>query len=133
MRRDKDDEQWQEAKKIVFARDKSCRVIQVLTAVEFLILQKNAGIMLNRFDPAHVFGVGSYPKLIYDINNIVKLNRYSHECLDTMRCPIDGNPITKEEKRVWWERIIGTQMYESLLNKLKEKEDGRIEGSSDKD
>jgi hypothetical protein len=133
MRRDSNDEQWQEVKKLVFARDTCCRLVKVLTAREFLVLQRNAGFMLSRFDPAHVFGVGPYPKLVYDPENIVRLNRYSHECLDTMKSPIDGTCITKEEKRAWWERIIGTEMYESLLNKLKEKEDGRAEGSSCKD
>ena len=133
MRRDKNDEQWQEAKKIVFARDSHCRLIEVLSAREFLILQRKAGIILSRFDPEHVFGAGAYPKLIYDTDNIVRLNRFSHTKLDNVCSPITGDCITYEERQSWWERIIGTDMYLSLLNKLKENEDGRAEGSCNQD
>jgi len=130
-KRGSDDLQWQELKKIVTERDVQCKLIAILTAKEFLILQKNGGKYINRCDPAHVFGVGPFPKLCYDVDNVYLINHYSHSRLDNMCSPIDGSPMTKEEKRTWWIKIIGREKYISLLNKLRSDEDGRVEGNQD--
>ena len=117
-KRGKDDVKWQEVKKAVYARDRVCRLILILTAKEFIILQSNAGIQLHHCDPAHVFSVGANPKeeLVYNPLNIVKLNRYSHTNLDSMRNPLNGDMITYEDRENWWKRIVGTEIYTELLN-----------------
>ena len=69
---------------------------------------------MSRCDPAHVFGVGPYPHMCYNQKNVVLLNRYSHECLDSCRDPIRGTPISREERDEWWKKIVGEELYECL-------------------
>jgi hypothetical protein len=116
MRRDKNDKRWADLVKLISSRDKTCRLIRTLSYREFIILQRNAGILLARCDPAHVFGVGSHPKdeLIYNPKNVYLLNRYSHEMIDNCKNPITGINITKEERELWWIRIIGDTKYKEL-------------------
>lgn len=119
MRRDKNDLQWQKVKEEVRARDKNQdRLLRVLTVKEALLLQKRAPrIQLEKLDAAHIWPVSIYPDLMYDKNNVVLLNRYSHENLDNMRDPITGDSITYEERQAWWERIANGQ-WQKLLNVL---------------
>jgi hypothetical protein len=128
-RRDKNDLEWMEVKKKVWDRDSHCRLIEVLSMREDLILQKSARNMLSKCDPAHVFGVGAHLKLCYDVDNVYKINHWSHTMLDSMHNPIDGSSINHDEHEQWWIRIIGLKMYDTLLDRLKEDKDG----SSDQD
>ena len=106
-RRDSNDKQWQEVKKQVHLRDKDvCRLMKVLTLVEFATLTKNAHQLVNILDPAHYLAVSYAPSEVYNVNNICLLNRYSHEHIDNCRSPINGKPITVEERQVWWTRIL---------------------------
>jgi len=117
MRRDKNDLEWKNLKIKVTKRDKSCRLLRVLTAKEMCLLLRLApGYLLNRLDHAHVFGVGRFPHCIYNAQNVVLLNRYSHHNLDECRHPITGLFITKEEVEQWWKRIVGEERYEQLYN-----------------
>jgi hypothetical protein len=120
MRRDKNDLEWQEVKRIVTKRDnKSCRLLKILSAREGFLLQKKAPAgLLNRLDHAHCFPASVYTKLIYLEKNIVLLNRYSHHMLDDCCNPITGELITYEERQKWWERIVGTDIYQYLLNEV---------------
>ncbi len=114
MRRDAKDKHWQDVKKEVLKRDKNCRLCKVLSAREGLILKENAGIRISMCDPAHFLPVSTHPELLYDVNNIYIINRYSHDNLDNCRCPLTGKPITKEERDNWWKRIIGEETYTNL-------------------
>jgi hypothetical protein len=62
-----------------------------------------------------VMGVGAYPHMVYLDENIVMLNRFSHDCLDNCRSPVTGKPITRQERDGWWQRIVGTEPYQHLL------------------
>jgi hypothetical protein len=118
-KRTNEDIRWQEVKEQVFKRDKGCcRLLRIVSARDFLILQKNARGALKLLDPAHVFAVGSHPELCYEIDNVVVLNRFSHECLDSCKDPITGERITFEERELWWEKILGRISYSLLKNKL---------------
>ena len=118
-KRSQDDAQWQSLKKAIRLRDGHCRLVSILTAKEFLILQKNAGRQLSICDPAHVLSVGGHEKLCYDQDNVVLLNHYSHSMLDSCRNPLNGDMIKKEERDSWWIRIIGKPLYDILLEKMK--------------
>ena len=110
MRRDKDDAQWQKLKEEVRTRDKGDRILRVLTVKEALLLQRKAPrIQLEKLDAAHIFPVSIYPDLIYNKNNVILLNRYSHGMLDDMKHPITGDTISYEERQAWWERLAGNQ------------------------
>ncbi len=111
MRRDKNDIRWQQVKDEVRSRDKNQdRLLRVLSVKEALVLQRKAPrIQLEKLDAAHIFPVSIYPDLLYDKNNVVLLNRYSHENLDNMKHPVTGGRLTYEERQGWWERIAGCQ------------------------
>lgn len=83
------------------------------------ILKKEGGFLLKTIDLAHVFPRSGYPFLKYDEENIVALNRYSHSCLDTMRDPVTGEPITKEQHKLYWIYIVGIERFTRLEEKIK--------------
>lgn len=116
MRRDSSDQKWKAVKDLVRKRDRNKdRILRVLTVKEALILQKNApSVMLKKLDAAHIFPVSLYPDIMYDDHNIVTLNRYSHEALDSLRDPITGLPLTYEERQEWWKRIAGEDQWHTL-------------------
>jgi hypothetical protein len=122
MRRDKNDLEWKSVKKLVTLRDKGiCRLIKVLTAREGLKLKSIANFnLISRLDHAHIFPVSEYPYLMYDIKNIVLLNRYSHHNLDECKDPITNKLISYESRQNWWLRIIGKETYQYLENKILE-------------
>jgi len=127
-RRDSSDERWKALKEKVSKRDKRCRLMKILTAQEYLILRKKAPAkLLERWDHAHVIGVGSHPHMCYNEKNVVLLNRYSHENLDNCRNPLTGEPITREERDDWWRRIVGDTIFEELLEYARRSENGREE------
>jgi hypothetical protein len=118
VRRDKNDLQWQKLKEEVRTRDKGDRILRVLTVKEALLLQRKAPrVQLEKLDAAHIFPVSIYPDLVYDKNNVVLINRYSHENLDNLRHPVTGDVITYEERQGWWARLAGKQ-WQKLLNRL---------------
>lgn len=107
MRRDSNDAEWKKVKEIVSKRDNNmCRLIRILTYKEALILKKNAGSFINRLDHAHFISVSQDSSIMYDENNICLLNRYSHSNLDSCRDPITGDPITLDQVKDWWIRIL---------------------------
>lgn len=112
------DIQWQNVYTLVHKRDKEyCRLKLVLNREELLELNKNPVSLLNQLDVAHVVPRSSSKTLYYDLDNLVLLNRVSHSWLDTYKNPINGKPITKEERDMWWKRIVGEQHF----NKLQER------------
>ena len=109
MRRDSNDKEWTRVKKEVSDRDKGVDTIwKCLNLKEALILKKKGGVLLEKKDPAHIIAVSENENIMYEPCNIVTLNRYSHEMLDSFRDPVDGHNITKKEAVNWWLRILGT-------------------------
>jgi hypothetical protein len=80
-------------------------------------------------DRAHIFSAASYPKLIYNVNNIVSLHRYIHQRMDEYRNPLTGEQISDMNFHFyWWWRIKNAKVedytsdldYEDLLrNEIK--------------
>jgi hypothetical protein len=92
----------------------TCRLLSRLTILEEHDFNQNANFLKKKLDAAHVFGKNAYPHMRYMLDNIVILNRISHNWLDICKSPINGKPITKEERAQWWKRIIGASLYETL-------------------
>lgn len=114
MQRDNKDPKWAKLKERVNKRDKTCRLAAKLSAKDYLVLQKKAGRYMFALDCAHVFSVGGFPHMLYEVKNVVLLNRYSHTLLDDYKHPIYGSPLTKEEHTEWWIKIVGKTRYEEL-------------------
>ncbi len=114
MRRDKNDKAWATVKSAVDKRDgNTCRLVRILSVGDMYALKKNAGNRLNILDPAHIYPVSLSTDIMYEPANLVKLNRYSHDMLDSMKDPITGQHITKDEVYRWWRKIAGNdQWYE---------------------
>ena len=124
MRRASNDKEWNRVKKEVSARDKGVdRIWKCLNLKEALILKKKGGVLLEKKDPAHIIAVSENESIMYEACNIVTLNRYSHEMLDSFRDPVDGHNITKKEAVNWWLRILGTdkRQYNDFMELLKSK------------
>lgn len=106
-------EKWAIIKEKVFKRDGyMCRLIMCLTFNELGILENKVGRMI--IDPAHIFKVGSHPHIKFIPEYIVTLNRYSHNMLDSGKCPLTGKIINQEEVETWWRRIVGNKLYNIL-------------------
>ena len=62
--------------------------------------------------------------MCYDEDNIISLNRYSHENLDSYRDPITGKSITREEVNKWWVRLLKAYppQWESFISKKYDEE-----------
>lgn len=119
-RRDSNDAEWKKTKRIVSKRDKGvCRLMMVVSAGEGLLLKRNSQGMLSVLDPAHYLPVSIRPDLCYDPDNIVLLNRYSHNMLDYSRSPITGEFIDSSETKAWWKKILqgNTKQYKALQDK----------------
>lgn len=124
MRRDSNDKEWTRVKKEVSDRDKGVdRIWRCLNLKEALTLKKKGGVLLEKKDPAHIIAVSENENIMYEACNIVTLNRYSHEMLDSFRDPVDGHNITKREVAQWWLRILGTdkKQYNDFMELLKSK------------
>jgi len=121
LRRDKNDTNWQTLKKEVLKRDRtSCQLMKVLTAQEMGVLKHLAPpYLLKVLDPAHYYPVSTHPHLIYTKENVYTLNRYSHEHLDNCENPLTGEPITFEERDLWWKRLIGINRMVELSSLIK--------------
>lgn len=116
------DEKWQKVKEQVESRDKGqCMLSNKLSYEEKKIIYKEMGAFLFNApnDPAHVFGKGAYPHMKYDVDNIVTLNRVFHSRLDHYFHPLTGKSINKNEHEMWWRRIVGNKLYDTLLERSK--------------
>ncbi|MFA5760064.1 MAG: hypothetical protein WC942_12045 [Clostridia bacterium] len=112
------DNQWENVYTLVHKRDKEyCRLKLILSIEELKELNQNPISLLNQLDVAHVIPRSASKNLYYDLDNLVLLNRISHSWLDTYKNPINGKPIKKEERDMWWKRIVGEQHF----NKLQER------------
>jgi hypothetical protein len=92
---------------IVRERDGGCRLLKLLSLEEVSEWKRNQNGLGGILDVAHVFGKGAFPWMRYDDKNVVTLNRFSHNCLDAGKSPINGKQITDAQRNAWWQRIIG--------------------------
>jgi hypothetical protein len=88
-------------------RDGGCRLLRLLSAEEVSEWQRNQNGFGGILDAAHVFGKGAFPRMRFDEKNVVTLNRFSHSCLDNGESPVNGKKITDEQRKQWWQRIVG--------------------------
>lgn len=101
------DAQWELVREAVLRRDRyQCRLLAILPPAEAAQLCANSGGHHKLVDCAHIKARSTHPQLKYEISNIVALNRYSHSCLDTGRCPVSGRRLTPEEVEQWWQKIL---------------------------
>jgi hypothetical protein len=103
-------------------RDRGCRLLEVLSSEEMAEWQKNQNGLGGILDAAHVFGKNAFPWMRFDEKNVVTLNRFSHNCLDNGKSPIDGRTITDDQRRLWWQKIAGDDW--EYLNLLSRRWDG---------
>jgi hypothetical protein len=88
-------------------RDGGCRLLIILTAGELAEWEMNHNGLGGILDTAHVFGKAAFPWMRFDERNVVTLNRFSHDCLDRSKSPVNGNMLTDCQRKVWWQRIVG--------------------------
>ena len=115
------DDRWERVREIVLKRDsyECCLMNLVNYYDDYLLMVKNGGSYIKIIDVAHVLSRSTYPKLKYEPDNLVCLNRYSHSLMDTSCDPITGEPITFVETMSLWVDILGKSQYNRLLQLLK--------------
>lgn len=101
------DYRWEDLKKEIIIRDQSCLFIKIATYEELKILEKIEGWWLQKFvDGAHIISRAEAPFQIYNINNVILLNRYIHSCLDKFINPLTNEFMGIEGKALWFTRIM---------------------------
>ena len=123
QRRSSNDPQWSQTKMLVDKRDhKLCRLMRCITVVESKLLKVGSPKTIDR---CHIFKASVFIDHIYNIKNIVSLQRYIHHRMDNYENPLDGTPIDLNETWYWWYRIYMTNTekydkdidYELILRK----------------
>jgi hypothetical protein len=103
-------------------RDGGCRLLKLLLPDEISEWNKNQNGLGGILDVAHVFSKGAFPWMRFDKKNVITLNRFSHGCLDNGKSPVNGKAITDEERKLWWQRIIGDDWeYLNLRSRCRER------------
>ena len=126
MRRDSKDAAWAKVKRTIYSRDNdSCRLIKTLSVSDMMALKRNAGQRIGVMQPAHIYPVSLMPEIMYEPENLITLNAYSHSMLDSMRDPITGKNISKSEVYKWWEKIAGKSQWRNLGILIEEKKHER--------
>lgn len=107
MRRGVDDKEWQDLKKRVRARDKTCRCCAVLTPTEAEIFKQSKPYIpwTHILDCAHRHPVSTHLDEAYDDSNVFLLCREHHHRIDDFHDPVTNKPIDEEEHERWWDRI----------------------------
>lgn len=112
------DVKWVDVREKVKQRDGNCcRLFSILTKEEkvYLLKEQRDNLWLNKtIDPAHILSRSSRPDLIYCEENIVMLGRLFHGRIDSLQNPLTGAPISTEERKNWWIRIVGEEVYTQL-------------------
>ena len=117
-----EDIRWNELKKSL---PRCCQLMSRLAeeglgVYRQIIVEESHGLY-KTIDMAHVFPRGGYPHMKYLSENVVSLNRFSHNNLDSLRDPITGDPITESIREQWWRFIIGSETYDMLLKISRER------------
>jgi hypothetical protein len=112
------DTTWEECRTKVFQRDRlQCRLFKTLSVIEAMLLKKNAGSQFGIIDTAHIFPRSTHLWIKNDPDNVVCLNRYSHQMLENCCHPITGKPISKDEEIDWWKKVLGDVRFNLLVEK----------------
>lgn len=118
---------WENLKIAVKTRDENvCRILKIVFSEDYTILYRRNGSLIKTLEVAHVLPRGAYPELKYEIDNLVLLNKYSHQMLDLYKDPINGKDINRNHQLDWWCRILGKKQLERLKKVLKIKKIGDI-------
>ena len=97
--------------------DNGCRLLKVLTEDELAEWERNHNGLGGILDAAHIFSKSAFSWMRFDERNVVTLNRFSHDCLDRSKSPINGNILTDSQRKTWWQRIAGDDWeYLELLS-----------------
>jgi hypothetical protein len=115
-------EQSEDSKLSAFVRERDggCRLLKLFSAEERAEWQRNQNGLGVILDAAHIFGKNAFPWMRFDEKNIVTLNRFSHNCLDNGRSPINGKAISDDLRKAWWRRIASEDWeYLNLLSHRK--------------
>lgn len=100
---------WQAVRKQLFERDKACRVWMCLSQTEKALILSvyldQISMFKNMDDAAHIKARSTHPELYYDLDNLLRINRYFHTLLDTHRDPVTQISITAEQREDWFTRI----------------------------
>lgn len=121
MRRDANDEAWQECKRKVYELDKSqCLLCQVMTVQEAMQFSASNPVNTSTIDPAHRIAVSQRMDLMYDVDNVFCICRCHHNRLDTSRHPITNEHCTSDVTNLFWQRIA-KQREENLKGNKKVK------------
>ena len=104
--RSKEDEQWQETKRLVSIRDKNmCVACRMLTPREYQAFMASRPIGIGMIQHAHIIPVGRDQGLTYDVDNVVCLCAAHHDRIDSMRDLVTGKAMKRSDQEHWWERI----------------------------
>lgn len=118
------DEEWENVKEIVYARDNSkCQFLANISfelKKEFYKENSVTNPLLKIIDPAHIIRKVKSKECYYDSDNVVCLNRLVHTRLDNYQNPITGKNISKEETDYFWKIIVGEDNYNFLYKKYME-------------
>jgi 5-methylcytosine-specific restriction endonuclease McrA len=123
LKKQEEDPRWTTVKKEVDLRDKhQCQFQRCISVTESHQL---LSVGPKSIDRCHIFSRSSYPKLIYNKNNIISLSRYIHERMDNYRSPLNGDFIDENVHWYWWWRIFNHKIekyneeiiYEEILYK----------------
>jgi hypothetical protein len=101
------DYRWEDLKEEIKLRDSSCLFTKIATMDELRILESREDWWISKFiDGAHVVSRAEAPSQIYNVNNVILLNRYIHSKLDQFINPITLEFMGLEGKALWFTRIM---------------------------
>lgn len=120
-----DSERYEEFRRAVWERDygifvrnrtltkkdewrKVCQFYKCLTDDEkklFLMTWKDSLYRCNVIDIAHLIPKSINPKEKYNPDNAACINTIAHGCLDTYRNPLTNEPMTRNDRNKWIDRI----------------------------
>jgi hypothetical protein len=120
------DSKWYEVSRQALIRDNfQCRILSIMNSKQEKTFKEDMKIkgelsLINILDVAHIISRSKCPKLKYELDNLVVLNRYSHYMMDQHRHPLNGEYIYDDEIKSWWMAIVGKAQYVRLGEKIKE-------------
>ena len=100
-------------------RDGDCVLTERLDMDAYRLVKNNDTFKQGILDVAHIISRARSPKLKYDPENAVLLNRLFHERIDGYKHPITGTDITEEQREKWLEILVGSERWNRLQDKFR--------------